>query len=54
MTSPTHHPPPVCVWLKRDLRIDDHEPLTLAIRRAGRGGVLAVFLYEPDVLGQPE
>lgn len=52
---PSHQQPPVCVWLKRDLRLADHEPLAEAIGQSrGGGGVLAVFLYEPEVLAQPE
>ncbi len=46
--------PPVCVWLKRDLRVADHPALAEACARARGGGVFAVFLYEPEVLGQPE
>lgn len=48
------HAPPVCVWLKRDLRIADHEPLGEAVLKARGAGVLAVFLYEPELLDQPE
>lgn len=50
----SHRPPPVCVWLKRDLRVADHEPLTRAAAASNGGGVIAVFLYEPEVLSQPE
>ncbi len=50
----SHRPPPVCVWLKRDLRVVDHEPLTRAAAASNGGGVIAVFLYEPEVLSQPE
>jgi len=45
---------PVCVWLKRDLRVADHAALATAVDRAQGGAVFAVFLYEPEVLGQPE
>ena len=45
---------PVCVWLKRDLRVTDHAALAEACARARGGAVFAVFLYEPDVLAQPE
>jgi len=46
--------PPVCVWLKRDLRVADHPALAEACARARGGAVFAVFLYEPEVLAQPE
>ena len=49
-----HHAPPVCVWLKRDLRADDHAALAFAVDRAAGGAVFALFLYEPELLGQPE
>jgi deoxyribodipyrimidine photo-lyase len=47
-------PPPVCVWLKRDLRVGDHAALAEAVARSRGGTVFAAFLYEPDVLAQPE
>ncbi len=37
--------PPVCVWLKRDLRVTDHPALAMA---------LATFLYEPEIYAHPE
>ncbi len=40
-----------CVWLKRDLRVEDHAPLFEAARR---GPILVLFVYEPDVLAAPE
>ena len=40
-----------CVWFKRDLRVDDHAPLVEAARR---GPLLALYVYEPDVLAAPE
>jgi deoxyribodipyrimidine photo-lyase len=46
--------PPICVWLKRDLRVTDHPALAAACARARGGAVFAVFLYEPEVLAQPE
>ncbi|MBM4022952.1 MAG: deoxyribodipyrimidine photo-lyase/cryptochrome family protein [Planctomycetes bacterium] len=46
--------PPVCVWLKRDLRVADHAALAEACARARGGAVFAVFLYEPEVFAQPE
>ena len=45
---------PVCVWLKRDLRVADHAALSEAVARGRGGAVFAVFLYEPEVLVQPE
>jgi len=48
------HALPVCVWLKRDLRAADHPALAEAVAQARGGAVFAVFLYEPEVLGQPE
>jgi deoxyribodipyrimidine photo-lyase len=45
---------PVCVWLKRDLRVADHPAFAEAVARARGGVVFAVFLYEPEVLAQPE
>jgi len=47
-------PLPVCVWLKRDLRVADHPALAAAVERARGGAVFAVFLYEPEVLAQLE
>lgn len=36
------------VWFKRDLRIHDHAPLT---RATSRGPIIAVYVYEPAVVG---
>ena len=36
------------VWLRRDLRLDDHTPLSLALRSAGR--VWCVFVFDTDIL----
>jgi deoxyribodipyrimidine photo-lyase len=46
-------PPPVCLWLKRDLRVTDHPALAAAVAAAGPGGVVAVFLHEPELLAEP-
>jgi deoxyribodipyrimidine photo-lyase len=46
--------PPVCVWLKRDLRVTDHPALAMALARAQGGAVFATFLYEPEIYAQPE
>ena len=45
---------PVCVWLKRDLRVADHPALAEAAARARGGAVFALFLFEPEVLAQSE
>jgi deoxyribodipyrimidine photo-lyase len=45
---------PSCVWLKRDLRVADHAALAAAVERSRGGAVVAVFIYEPEVLAQPE
>lgn len=45
---------PVCVWLKRDLRVTDHPALAMALARAQGGAVFATFLYEPEIYAQPE
>jgi deoxyribodipyrimidine photo-lyase len=47
-------PPPVVVWFKRDLRVDDHAALARAVETADGGGLLALFLDEPEVVAQPE
>ncbi|MFM7075090.1 MAG: deoxyribodipyrimidine photo-lyase, partial [Planctomycetaceae bacterium] len=47
-------PPPVCVWLKRDLRVVDHAALAEAAARSRGGAVFALFIYEPEVHAQPE
>ena len=39
------------VWLKRDLRCDDHEPLTTA---ATLGSIVVLYVYEPEIYGAPE
>ncbi len=46
--------PPVCVWLKRDVRGRDHAALAEACARARGGAVFAVFVHEPEVFAQPE
>ena len=45
---------PVCVWLKRDLRVTDHPAFAEAVARARGGAVFALFLFEPEVHTQPE
>lgn len=44
------------VWLKRDLRIDDHRPLAEACAAARGGGppVLCLFVFEPSYWAAPE
>jgi deoxyribodipyrimidine photo-lyase len=39
------------VWFKRDLRVHDHEPLLEASKR---GPVIALYIYEPELLESPE
>ena len=51
MAMPAH-----VVWLKRDLRLTDHPPLTEAVRAAERDGtgVVVLYVYEPELLESPE
>ncbi|MDI9403702.1 MAG: deoxyribodipyrimidine photo-lyase [Limnohabitans sp.] len=44
------------VWLKRDLRIDDHAPLAEAARRSHEDGVpmIALYVFEPEVWQAPD
>ena len=39
------------VWFKRDLRVRDHAPLLAA---AQRGALIALYIYEPELLHSPE
>lgn len=39
------------VWLKRDLRLADHQPLAEA---AARGPALLMYIYEPEILASAE
>ncbi len=39
------------VWLKRDLRLEDHAPLRAA---AEQGPVVVLYVYEPDLWALPE
>ncbi len=39
------------VWLKRDLRIDDHEPLATAVLS---GPCIVLYVYEPEYYGSAE
>jgi deoxyribodipyrimidine photo-lyase len=39
------------VWFKRDLRVEDHEPL---VRAAGAGPVVGLYILEPELLALPE
>ena len=43
---------PSVVWLKRDLRTKDHEPLFLAIER--RAPLLIIYCFEPSVVSAPD
>ena len=38
------------VWLKRDLRLSDHQPLTRAIKS---GLTLLYYVFEPDLINDP-
>lgn len=43
------------VWLKRDLRIDDHGPFAEAGRLSAAGeAVIALYVYEPSVWSAPD
>lgn len=37
------------VWLKKDLRVEDHRPLAEAVR--GGGAVVVLYVYEPEMIG---
>ena len=39
------------VWFKRDLRVNDHRPLTEALQH---GPTIALYVFEPVYLAQPE
>jgi deoxyribodipyrimidine photo-lyase len=43
------------VWLRDDLRLDDHPALTAAVDRARRegGGVACLYVYDPALWGRP-
>ncbi|MEM1166474.1 MAG: deoxyribodipyrimidine photo-lyase [Planctomycetota bacterium] len=43
--------PATIVWLKRDLRIDDHTALAQAV---ARGPAVGLYVYEPEVIGAAE
>ncbi|KAL7471532.1 hypothetical protein ACHAXS_011832 [Conticribra weissflogii] len=40
------------VWLKKDLRLHDHGPLSLISRGRGNRQCIIIYLYEPDQLGE--
>ncbi|MBO6918530.1 MAG: deoxyribodipyrimidine photo-lyase [Rhizobiaceae bacterium] len=42
---------PNIVWLKRDLRLFDHAPLTQA---ASRGPIILLYIVEPELWAQPD
>jgi deoxyribodipyrimidine photo-lyase len=46
MTGPLH-----VVWFKRDLRVTDHKPLTMA---SEEGLVLPLYIVEPELWAQPD
>ncbi len=39
------------VWFKRDLRVEDHEPLA---RAAASGAVLPIYIVEPELWTQAD
>ena len=39
------------VWFKRDLRVRDHAPL---LEASQRGALIALYIYEPELLHSPE
>ena len=39
------------VWFKRDLRVEDHHPLIEAL---DRGSTVALYVFEPEYIAQPE
>ena len=39
------------VWFKRDLRVRDHAPL---LEASQRGALIALYIYEPELLHAPE
>lgn len=43
--------PPICIWFKRDLRIEDHAPLAQA---ALQGPLLPLYIIEPDIIHAPD
>ncbi|MDC0385878.1 DNA photolyase family protein [Flavobacteriaceae bacterium] len=47
---PTKHPPLYVVWLKRDLRLEDHEALSAALE--GRKSVLLLYVAEETLLAE--
>ena len=47
---PTKHPPLSVVWLKRDLRLEDHEALSAALE--GRKSVLLLYVAEETLLAE--
>ena len=51
MHSARNKPPVNVVWFKRDLRIVDHSPLSLA---AAHGPVLPIVVIEPELWCQPD
>ena len=37
----------ICVWFKKDLRINDHEPLLTA---SSKGTVIPLYIIEPEII----
>ena len=43
------------VWLKRDLRFSDHEPMRKALEQSEQWGkVLVLYIHEPTLIAQPD
>ena len=39
------------VWFKRDLRINDHAPLMMAVKN---GKIITLYILEPELWQQPD
>ena len=42
----------IIVWFKKDLRIQDHEPLFQALNQSSH--ILPLYIFEPDLWQQPD
>ncbi|MEM9754864.1 MAG: FAD-binding domain-containing protein, partial [Pseudomonadota bacterium] len=45
---------PVLYWLKRDLRVEDNPALAGALAAAGEGGVVPLYIAEPEAWAEPD
>ena len=41
----------ICVWFKKDLRINDHEPLLTA---SSKGTVIPLYIIEPEIINSDQ